>query len=203
MPLSLLKFMVLDLQTSQDSGGGQSNTPASAVAPVKFSSQISTAQSNFPSQFPQSQSKSSSSSTAVASVSSSSHQSTSLSNSEEASLCVRVVETLVIQARASGYASIGSIGIITFYADQVGEIKRKLQLSGLLTATGSAGASAAPSVSASATNYLPGIASTAGGNISAVAPGGLGAQIDPATTLDIEVGMLTCKTKRTTDYSNN
>ena len=92
----------------------------------------------------------------------------------------------------------------------MGEIKRKLQLSGLLTATGSAGAggssgagattsgnagaSAASSVSASATNYLPGITSTAGGNISAVPQGGLGAQIDPATSLDIEVGMMTCKT---------
>ena len=99
LPVSLLKFMVLDLQTSQDSGSTQSNPPTSAAAPFKHSSQIFTAQSNLPSQNSLAQSKSASSSTAVAAVVSS-LPSTSLSNSEEALLCVRVVETLITQARA-------------------------------------------------------------------------------------------------------
>ena len=244
LPVNLLKFMVLDLQSSLDSGSGssQSNHPAPAIPPVKSSSQISTAQSNLPSQ---------TSSTAVVASVSASQPSTSLTNSEEALLCVRLVETLIIQARArtktktsntpqpphtlqflpdsqlnpshlclpshhqaraSGCATIGSIGIITFYADQVGEIKRKLQLSGLLTASGTAGAAAGAgrnsssgssssssgsssnstnanaSVSISATNYVPGADAATGGNVSLPVPQGKGgASRDPATTLDIEV----------------
>ena len=196
LPASLLKFMVLDLQTSLDSGSDQSNHSAPAIPPVKFSSQISTGQSNLPSQI----------STAVASISTS-LPSTSLTNSEEALLCVRVVETLITQARASGCATTGSIGIITFYADQVGEIKRKLQLSGMLTASSSgiagnssssssgsssssssggaiASANVNASVSVSITNYLPGASSSTGGHLSVSAPV---PKKDPATTLDIEV----------------
>ena len=97
LPVSLLKFMVLDLQSSLDSGSGsgQSNHSAPAIPPVKPSSQISTAQSNLPSQM---------SSTAVVASVSASQPSTSLTNSEEALLCVRLVETLIIQARARARA---------------------------------------------------------------------------------------------------
>ena len=89
------------------------------------------------------------------------------------------------------------------HVDQVGEIKRKLHLSGLLTPSGSTSGSVGGSSSGSgssgsgnanssagisATNYLPGLASTAGGNVSMPGPqGGAGAPRDPATTLDIEV----------------
>ena len=90
------------------------------------------------------------------------------------------------------------------HVDQVGEIKRKLHLSGLLTPSGSTSGSVGGSSSSgsgssgsananssagiSATNYLPRLASTAGGNVSMPGlQGGAGAPRDPGTTLDIEV----------------
>ena len=100
----------------------------------------------------------------------------------------------------------------------MGEIKRKLQLSGLLTASGTAGAAggsagsgagaggrnsssssgsssnstnANASVSISATNYVPGAGAATGGNVSLPVTQGRGGVLrDPATTLDIEVSTI-------------
>jgi hypothetical protein len=60
---------------------------------------------------------------------------TSLVNIEESKLCMNILETLIIEARKAG-TTLGSIGIITPYSEQLQEIRKRLIGLGLLTASG-------------------------------------------------------------------
>jgi superfamily I DNA and/or RNA helicase len=71
----------------------------------------------------------------ITSKDSSGGEQSSLVNIEESKLCMNILETLISQARKAG-TTLGSIGIITPYSEQLQEIRKRLIGLGLLTATG-------------------------------------------------------------------
>ena len=75
----------------------------------------------------------------------------SQSNSEEAALCVSLIQALVKAAQQAKCASVGTIGVITFYLDQLGMLRRAVQNANLPIMVSKASAGANGNSSASST----------------------------------------------------